>query len=65
MMRDNVRLGNHYKNLKLITMLLYRKLIIILFADLGRLNLTTVAEKRRVTGTSLENTMRQALLGTY
>ncbi|XP_050427562.1 uncharacterized protein LOC126837663 isoform X2 [Adelges cooleyi] len=30
--------------------------------DLGRLNLTTVAEKRRVTGTSLENTMRQALL---
>ncbi|XP_050427566.1 uncharacterized protein LOC126837663 isoform X6 [Adelges cooleyi] len=31
-------------------------------SNLGRLNLTTVAEKRRVTGTSLENTMRQALL---
>ncbi|XP_050443266.1 uncharacterized protein LOC126847196 [Adelges cooleyi] len=32
--------------------------------DLGRLNLTTLAEERRVTGTSIENTIRRGVLGT-
>ncbi|XP_050443265.1 uncharacterized protein LOC126847195 [Adelges cooleyi] len=32
--------------------------------DLGRFNLTNLAEKRRLTGTSLENTIRRGVLGT-